>query len=503
MEAYTLHKPIRNKLAKYDPLSIISFAINKLHTVTDNNGDPSKWGGYLPWNLLLLIRWSFQYGFPCLGLPAAPESTCIDLLEAIGDLHRDIVLDGQERDDQAVPAFFRRIIGAQLPFQFRERELSSALGRQLILFCDLGRKYDFDQRFAKIAGISISDFLKVYFCCWAGINAGDEKRLTYHWFNGKITDDVLVKFFSCLSKDVGGAKSFLLAHTNSQTILERKKIDFQLHETTPLERFPFLNISESFVPYSKKLFLNSFSSNVYEILREDSPQEFGNDFGNIFQEYVKNAVSEIEPNLLAEEDIKSITSSCGSVADFLIEGKNASVLIEVKSTKLHPVARVYHTKSSILFNFDENPLVKAIKQILKTAHDIKNANRIQNNTPIYGLVLTYGDYYIGYGKQFWDSTIGCHIRSWAEKDGISLAVEPERLIFISVDDFDCLMGGLKEHNIKIEDVLEYVVRNDAKPDTRCILFRQHLQNLWKCYHRPNYLKNRMDAFFEEIDPLFR
>jgi hypothetical protein len=60
IDTHNLFKPIRNKLGEYDILSLVINASKKLHEVESKH--PSDFRGWLPWHILLLIKWSYEYG---------------------------------------------------------------------------------------------------------------------------------------------------------------------------------------------------------------------------------------------------------------------------------------------------------------------------------------------------------------------------------------------------------------------------------------------------------
>jgi hypothetical protein len=57
---FTAHKPIRDKIRKYNPTSIIRFALSYLKNI-DKISIVNALNFSTPWTNLLLIRWTYQY----------------------------------------------------------------------------------------------------------------------------------------------------------------------------------------------------------------------------------------------------------------------------------------------------------------------------------------------------------------------------------------------------------------------------------------------------------
>ena len=81
-DPFEAFKPIRNLLGKYDTVSLASTAATKLHEIETKPVE--EWRGWLPWYLLLLIKWGFEHGGS--QYPARPVDED-DLARLVNKLH--------------------------------------------------------------------------------------------------------------------------------------------------------------------------------------------------------------------------------------------------------------------------------------------------------------------------------------------------------------------------------------------------------------------------------
>jgi len=121
---------------------------------------------------------------------------------------------------------------------------------------------------------------------------------------------------------------------------------------------------------------------------------------------------------------------------------------------------------------------------------------------MYGIIVTYKEYLIGDCKRFWNQIIGDEVKKKCQELGIDICVSSENLFFVSIDDFDHLMAGVKENSVSVSSVLHYVAERNADSITRCLVLKQHLSELWDSYYRPDFLKERATQTIDEITQTF-
>ena len=163
-DVYTRHKPIRNKIKARDPYSIILTGIEILRETVDNykyHELSSLQCPYMPWNILNIIRWVFQYNDLCSNQKAIDRKGFHDELYRPLSKIDILSLEGQ-KSDQNIKSVLKRDLFFQLPFQIRSEEIISGIGRQLIMFEDIGKEYGLGTKFQEKTGLSIPEFLTIY-----------------------------------------------------------------------------------------------------------------------------------------------------------------------------------------------------------------------------------------------------------------------------------------------------------------------------------------------------
>jgi len=310
-------------------------------------------------------------------------------------------------DGHILSIFMRRTLFFQLPFQIRPYEILSSFSRQIVMFHDMGESHRLDNIFRQISGLGLQEYLELYMCCWVACQS-DIDEISVRYFQNQFPQETIEKFFSILALDFEGAKRFIRSYTEHQT---RKNIDYQINEHTPLDQHPFLNISNRYVCYSKKLLDSSIMYSVYDLFKGHDSNFSSRYFGKIFEQYIQMGLEYLGVNFLCESQIQSILPRKAKSVDFLVQCDEGTVLIDAKSTELHPIARVLQSKESLVRNL-ESTVLHGVKQIYTVASALHGNSSIRNSKVFYGIIITYKDYLIGDGKRFWDEIVGECLESW-------------------------------------------------------------------------------------------
>ncbi len=483
-EIFERFKPIRAKIRFHNPANIIRRATSLLHERVDPVS-PKEWT-YLPWILLLLVRWTFQYGEVNANARALTDKDFDDLYRETYDLDSGIALSGQG-DRDPIAAFMARTLFVQLPFQAQTYELRS-IGRQLIIFEQLGTAYNVDGLFTAQYGLSIREFLRLYYTCWAG----KADRYSIQYFHGIFPEQTIGAFFRAISVDVTSGQQFIRDYTQPGA-----HIAFQSHEHSPLELKPVLKTGHEWIPFSFRLFETALQNNIYDFLRRDVPAFSGQIFGPIFEQYVDRTISYYsDGNYQTETDLKKQLPKGSKVTDFLVEDEDAAIFIEAKGTELNSRARVYQSKESIIRNI-RSTVLHAVIQCQETAFQMMKAGALEGKS-LFALIVTYKEYLFGEGGHFWDDVIGDHVTAEIKKAGAEVTIPPNQIFYISVADFDWLLAGAKQRGETIARILAQVVERNQHAETRALMLRQHLESLWGTHYEPPSLEQARQAFQDEM-----
>lgn len=497
MNVYERHKPIRNKISEYKPESIIELAIERLHQYIDRSENPNDWNGYTPWGLMLLIRWSYQYSMTGAHNKVISDIEFNKLFNSVSDLNDRIYLEDQPKEARAVKSFLARTMFVQLPYQIRRYEVVSSIGRQLIIFNDLGKEKDLVNIFKQITGIDIDTFFELYFLCFAACNEGDSDSISHAYFVDLFKPNELTSFFSLVSLTEEKASEFIKKHTNKKQL--HTWIDFQINEHTPLERYPFLTTGDFFIPYSLKLIFSAILNNLYDIFKE-SNRNFSRDaLGNVFERYVEKGLMYASCDYLGEVQLTRILPSKSKVPDFLVSEPDATILIDAKSTELNPVAKILQNKSTLVKNL-ESTLIHGVEQLITAANSLSKMNSKYQNTEFFGVIVTYKDYLLGTVKDLWDDILKDILEKPLESKGLNAnIISPTNLFIISAEEFDYLIAGVKEKKIFMSAVLRSIAERDKIPETTGLMAKQHLDKIYGGkYYRPDYVQDSYDSLIAKI-----
>src|SRR5690606_36752873 len=117
-----------------DPNSLINLASKKLHEI--ENKSINDWEGFLPWRLLLIIKWGFEFGGENYPLQIVDEHMLVKLMNMLHELEG--VETNPFLEDQSVKGLqkFLRTIAFQ-QFWLQSKLGGWVISRQKVLFSNL------------------------------------------------------------------------------------------------------------------------------------------------------------------------------------------------------------------------------------------------------------------------------------------------------------------------------------------------------------------------------
>jgi hypothetical protein len=134
----------------------------------------SEWGGFLPWEVMLLIKWTLadyeEYRALDRSLKIATRDELINILNMIrqlSEVYQPASL--YTNHDYRIIKFFRQIANQQLMWQGIDKVSRHSLGRSFYLFCssDCGEELEkIGSLYQEKAGISILNFYELTMMLW-------------------------------------------------------------------------------------------------------------------------------------------------------------------------------------------------------------------------------------------------------------------------------------------------------------------------------------------------
>lgn len=203
---------------------------------------------------------------------------------------------------------------------------------------------------------------------------------------------------------------------------------------------------------------------IYNYLKRNDPG-FQSEFGNRLEKYVELGIKEMELTYQRETDLK-IPFPKSKVCDFAIKTK---VLVEVKATELSIRSGVTRSQDVML---TETTIVKAYSQLIELA------NRMDPNGTFYGIIITYKDMFLGFGRDAWKEFLKEKITALCLQKGFNLsAVPPDNLFFLSIDDWDKMVQLVKNKTVTIDEILQCAYYQSVESDiTEKIMFFNQVFN---------------------------
>jgi len=499
---FNLVKPIFNKIRKYSAPHIVAACINKIRYAEE--APDRRYGQYQPWTLLLLIKWTLLYGDPQGSIPPKTfgEDQLHNLLKDHQELHNRVEgRAAQSRDENGWFFFFRKLAFQQFPFQ--ELTYTSRFARQSLFFGNLQRDDPLRQQFQRSVGIDVEDFLELSVIVLARFFWQNQPLVTESWFgsvSNNFPENSIRVFLQKLSKDFGSARTFL----EEGRTAHNPEVKYELAEMSPLKRFPLLQILPNYQCFSPRLLYRSLEHFVYDALREQDPQVFGNRFGkSIFEEYVGRAVRHTRLPVITETELQNVLGQEKAV-DYFIVDTDAHIYVDAKAVEATYIGEVTEDPEHIVERIDSSVL-KGVRQAYSLAQRLNGRTEVGPMAvgipeERYLLIVTYKDLILGCGRDFYHYIARTKLDEISRSYGNVPWIPFEHIYVISIEDFDLFVQAVHDRKIGMAECLRRAVVADATPhwDQRKLIFRKHLYDIVGNLDPPRYLDEEFSEMIERI-----
>lgn len=468
---YEAFKPIRNLLGKYDSVSLAIQAASKLHEIEAKPVE--EWGVWPPWLLLLLIKWGFEYGNSQYPPKAVGEP---DLVKLINKLHDFEGVCGSPFLGKGTPSGLLKFLRTKAYQQFWMQAVFGSwdLVRQRVLLGHLSPKHPFQAQFTEHLGLSMDDFTELALCVWAWLEQAPA--------NIQFSPEDL---FATLSVPADTKAAFIAALTlqpKDVTQFLRKRSQkvsnpcFQLSEHSPLDRYPLLALGRDQLVYSKRLFQWTVSHFFYDQAKLIGGSKGAELVAGLLEQYVAESLSSVPMPFYEESELKRAFPS-RKVVDFVVPRHDFTLLVEVKSAEMRPSVKVFPAREQLLKELDDS-VIKAAVQGFSLANELTISSAgldIPNRSDFFLFILTYKDMYLHPGQAIWDEFLGEAMVRKLKGEGIDLRIiPPERIVVLSLRDWDVLMSILRTDPTLLSRILNEMVVNNRSPMSAKFAFWQHL-----------------------------
>ncbi|MEW6529294.1 MAG: hypothetical protein AB1473_00535 [Thermodesulfobacteriota bacterium] len=500
---FNLVKPIFNKIRKYSAPHVVAACINKVRYAEE--APDRRYGQYQPWTLLLLIKWTLLYGDPqgSVQRKTFGEDQLHNLLRDLQELSDRV--DGkaaQLRDESGWFFFFRKLAFQQFPFQ--ELTYTSRFARQSLFFGNLQPDDPLREQFRVRVGIDVQDFLEVTVIVLARFFWQNQPSVTESWFgsvSNSFPENCIRVFLRELSKDFLSVRAFL----EEGRAVHAPEAKYELAEMSPLKRFPLLRIDPNYYCFSPRLLYRSLEHFIYDSLREQGPQIFGDRFGkSIFEEYVGRAVRHTRLTSVTEAELQDVLGLQQKAVDYFIVDGNAHIYIDAKAVEATYIGEVTEDPEHIIQRVDSSVL-KGVRQAYSLAQRLDGRTEVGPvtvGTPEerYLLIVTCKDLILGCGRDFYHYIARNELDEISRSYGNVAWIPFEHIYVISIEDFDLFVQAVRDGSIGMAECLRRAVAADATPhwDQRKLIFRWHLYEMVGDLGPPTYLDVEFGEMMERI-----
>lgn len=282
------------------------------------------------WSVFLIMKWTYLYAEQTYPYKKIERSYFVKLLKWTSELNQKHASSFIK--NKKIDRAFLILNSQQL---YLQRSIYNEIfATQIKLFETIKGKYDINNSFQSITGLSISDFLIVMKMFWIRIDSATFGGTPFY---GYFEDYVLQLF-----KDITGCSVDLFV--NILTLSEddpKKDIDsfnktikngeLQILETTFFTMFPFQKFEGKLKLIHKNIFKYTANYYIYDFLKKHD-EKFTTEFGSRIEKYVELGLKEIGYSYFTEKQLRQKLPPKSKVVDYHLD--NLDVFIECKAVEL-------------------------------------------------------------------------------------------------------------------------------------------------------------------------
>lgn len=494
MSFHDKFKRVRNRLSKIETMSLIQLCSVKLHEI--ENKHISEWGGWLPWNLVLLIKWSVEHGGKQYPTRQATKTVITKLMNLMNDLPSENVFL-KDTGIGGLQKFVRTTAFQQ--FWYQTRLNSWELSRQYLLFCEIPKEHPIQKNFENNLGLNTKRFLELCLLLWTWLGKNQNNIAFKPSVLSSVTNftrEEIISFLNSISLTLEELKIFL--NERKQRI---ENPYFQLTEVTPLTRFPLLRDNQdNYLVYSRRIFERTVSSFFYDITKDTGGSLLSEQFASLFEKYIDQNISSLSLNYYPETELyKQFIKE--KVTDFLLPFDDCTVMLEAKAIEMRPTVQVYPGNKQLERELRDS-VVKAAYQGFSLANEIQKKYddlTIPCRDSFFLIVVTYRELFLGSGQDMWEEFLGDLVEPFLKENHIDQKlIPPEHIVVLTIDDLELLLSVVWAGLDSIPNILKEMVKNNSDRSTMKYSFSMHLDQYQKNNLKLPTHEKVFDKMFDEL-----
>lgn len=455
------HQEMMRAMRPYSAESIIDAALRILRMPGLGQVDQLR---AAPWQTLLLVKWALESPeVQSVRRPAIPQHEFDNLRQR---LHA--IWGWADVPHASGHLLMRQIINAQIEFQ---RPPTFSFMRQPALIARLPKGHLLRQKFLELFGVEPDVYLDLAYTTLAAVY---DKRdvFTREWYTpleAAYGEQAITTFIGLLARDLQGLRKELARAPDD------KPKPSELFEFPLLSHFPLYlrpdGIYESWHPTVMSRGLEMFVHRRFSALGPTYTEKYG----EVFESYVIELLQETGLPFLDDNALRGIVGASASVPEAAVCLDDCNVFIEVKMG-LFPDSLFVEESPAHLRNRTK-AVRKAIKQGWSISASLRASNyhtgRTLSQEKDFLIVVTNRELNLSRGDLFASMFASAggeqYLLAQAEQT-LPLA----NVLFVSIDDFERLVGMLRTGTITLSQFLHDVATANARPDTSAYYLGDHL-----------------------------
>lgn len=479
------YKPIRNYMRKFDRLELLTnFLIISQENSRDNN--ILKSNGYLPWEILLALRWVILDWHNITGSQLPDIKKCKKILNSIKYFQEKEEKFLKKDYEMGIVKFTRKYAYQQ--FWMQETPDYRGIARTVELFSNSGFSKIFDKIFQSHFEVARIDFYRILILLFSIFINSNLKFINENHLQS-LYPEMKSGCLAVLRKLSIGISDFEeFNNTNPVT-----NYSLQIFEKSTLLKKPFYSQGGNYYPWNLSLLNYFISYGSYDLIKEVNPELFGDEFGKIFESYIENRLKHYKTHYITEKEQTEAESK--KKVDFILKGAQQQVLIEAKSIEAKKHESINSTKQILKNRYGEN-IVKAVAQADSYLSATSNT---KPNRDTFLIIVSYKELYLGNGESVWKEFIAELL-----KERFEIAdsyVDPKKIFIMPIGAFDKLLNYTGGNTERIIQVLVDCQNAQKLPETTRFVFDQYLEDKGEEYFsrtQDKHLENIYETFFDHL-----
>lgn len=460
---------IKNKLKSYNDEDFLTNLFTHFQSIREPKvGVVSNF----PWCCFLAMKWKFveKSKNPTQRMN---YDEFIKIINRIYDLQSEASSFGF--GDRLILSIRRMMIN-QLLYQQSDKFNYSSLARQFLWYCEGDDFYE--KLFYESTGLHLNNYYQMasYLTIIGSINEKIESeviplKLFILHLVPKFGAEQVKQFLSLVSLRPEELRGYFLKYKRE------KNVTVEYYEDTPIVSKPLILTQEGVTINCKRLMKAGLVSLVPDLLKAQN-SKYKIKFGRTLEDFVSGVLNHYSYDFLRESDIKKEYRRHkldGMSIDFLVSEPDGKVFIDCKAIEPGAYIKTSNDPNKLQERL-ESSFIKGIVQGEECASLINSISSFPHELKLSIIIVVHRDHFISTGVEV-ENMIQPGLFERIRLDNGGVLVDPKRIYYITIDEFEHLLGICREKSISINHFIDHCVNNDSSPSTRKASISMHMSEI--------------------------